>query len=97
MFSYNFNYLLGTTIAFLLATAVNYYFSKLVFNTGKFTKNAEFALVYLFSGIGLLLNLILMWLLYEYLGIFSLLAKVTATGIVFFWNFLSRKYFIFAN
>lgn len=91
------NYLISVTVAFLIATGVNYYFSRLIFKSSRFDKTKVISLVYFVSFMGLLLNLFFMWILFDILNIYSLFAKIIATGIVFFWNFLLRKYFIFSS
>ncbi len=91
------NYIICVIIAFTVATGVNYRLSKYIFVGGKFTRNKEIMLIYFISGIGLLLNLVLMWFFYVKLEIFSLLAKIMATGVVFFWNFIGRKYWVFKH
>ena len=88
----------STTIAFILATFVNW----IIGRTTLFKKEArrkkigaDAAAIYLVSGVGLGLNLALMALFVNVIGIYPLLSKILATGIVFAWNFLSRRYFIY--
>lgn len=83
--------------SFLLATAVNYWLSvRHVFQSGvRFAKLHEAILVYFVSGVGLVLNQTILWLLIEIWSWDILLAKIAATGGVFFWNYLSRSRFIF--
>jgi len=56
-------------------------------------------LVFLVSLIGLGFNMMLMWLFVDVLGLDSdarkMASKIMATGIVFFWNYLSRKFLIY--
>ena len=47
------------------------------------------------GAIGLILNVILMYGLVEYYGMVKIMAKITATFIVFLWNFAVRKYYIY--
>lgn len=84
-------------MSFLLATTVNYILSvRHVFVSGvRFGKSYEILLVFLVSGIGLLINQIALFLGIELMDIYPLLAKVGATGAVFFWNFFARSKFIF--
>lgn len=62
-------------------------------------KTKEAVLVFAASAIGLVFNLLLMVLFVDVIGMNSNLlktvAKVLATGIVFIWNFLSRKFWIY--
>jgi len=92
------NIYISTAVAFVLATFLNWILGR---NT-VFKKEAkqkrigkDAASIYIVSGIGLILNMILMWLLADLLSIYPLLSKITATGIVFMWNFLSRRYFVY--
>jgi putative flippase GtrA len=83
--------------SFILATAVNYVLSiRHVFQSGaRFTRRTEIGLVFLVSGIGLILNQSVLWVLIEKMIIDVLLAKVLATATVFFWNYGIRHSFIF--
>jgi putative flippase GtrA len=47
------------------------------------------------GAIGLILNVIFMYGLVEYCGMVKIMAKITATFIVFLWNFAVRKYYIY--
>ena len=83
--------------SFVIATLVNYYLGvRFVFVSGeRFERKWEIVLVYAVSAVGLVLNQAILALAVE-VGRFALLpAKLTATGIVFFWNYLSRRHFIF--
>lgn len=84
-------------LSFLLATGVNYLLSvRHVFESGvRFGRHNEIFLVFLVSAIGLCLSQAVLWVLIELLLYGVLLAKVCATGIVFFWNYGSRRYFVF--
>ena len=91
------HYILASFISFTIATFVNYFLSvKWVFKSGKrFGKTAEIGLVFLVSSVGLLVNQLCLALLIEILDANFMVAKVMATGVVFFWNFLIRKHLIF--
>ncbi|MDZ7793196.1 MAG: GtrA family protein [Spirochaetia bacterium] len=91
-----FHYLLAVVVAFTLATGANYILSILfVFQRGRHSVRLEAFLVYLVSGVGLVLNMLFMWTMHGLLDIHAMAAKVIATGIVLIWNFSSRKLFIF--
>src|SRR5713226_408177 len=92
-----FNYLVVATVGFVIATLVNYALSiRMVFTSGvRFGKRKEIALVYLVSAAGLAVNLLVLFLAASVAGLELMLSKVIATGTVFFWNFLTRNYFIF--
>ncbi len=92
------NYLLATVFAFILATFANWVIGrKTIFRKANELKNrfTEIRLVYLVSGTGLILNLILMYFLVEHFMFNAMFAKIAATGIVFLWNFLMRKYYVY--
>jgi putative flippase GtrA len=84
-------------VSFVAATAVNYHLSiRHVFSRGvRFAKHQKAILIYAVSGIGLAVNQGMLWLLIDKLFWHLLLAKVIATGVVFFWNYGSRCLFIF--
>lgn len=91
------NYLIATTGAYFLSTLYHYFLGNvLVFTSGaRYGKAKELSLVFLVSGMGLLFNLILM---YIFVGIFDLnglVSKIAATCIVVVWNYLARKKWIF--
>ena len=90
-------YLLVGACSFLIATGVNYLLSiRYVFRSGsRFGKRQEIILVFLVSGIGLLVHQAVLFIAVEWLNITLMLAKITATGTVFFWNFGARRYLIF--
>lgn len=93
------NYLWVAAGSFLVATAVNYLLSvRHVFVSGvRFRRETEIAMVFLVSGVGLLLNQVFLWLCVETLGLGLLVSKILATGSVFLWNFGARNYFVFQS
>ena len=90
------NYVISTTIAFFIATTANYFLGKLLtFRDYKKSKK-DVILVFLVSGIGLLFNILLMYLFIEVIKMkIALLAKIICTGIVFMWNYISRRLFVY--
>jgi putative flippase GtrA len=94
---FGFDWFFVALVSFLLATAVNYLLSiRYVFKSGvRFKKQAEVSLVFLVSGIGLVINQSVLWLLIETAGIDEVLSKLMATGTVFLWNYMARSRFIF--
>lgn len=95
-------YLLATVLAFLVSTTVNWILGRtFTFRDSAYRekKAKEAFLVFLVSAIGLVFNLILMYLFVELFGMDTNLlktaAKILATGLVFIWNFLSRKYWVY--
>ena len=95
-------YLLATVLAFLVSTTVNWILGRtFTFRDSAYRekKAKEAFLVFLVSGIGLVFNLILMYLFVDIFGmdtnLLKTVAKIMATGLVFIWNFLSRKYWVY--
>ena len=100
LFSYRLHifYLFSVAVAFIVATSVNYVLSAFfVFVRGRHRPRVECFLVFFVSAVGLCLNFILMWALHGRLNVPPLPAKIASTGIVFFWNYLSRRHFIFIS
>lgn len=89
-------YMFATIIAFVLATTFNYFLGKKVtFKNYKQTKK-DIISVFIVSGIGLLLNMFFMYIQIGVIHIkLEMLAKIVATGLVFIWNYISRRVFIY--
>jgi putative flippase GtrA len=90
-------YLRVATASFALATLVNYWLSvRFVFVSGqRFRRRWEMAMVFVVSAAGLALNSLILWLAVEYLKSELMVAKLAATGVVFFWNYFARRVLIF--
>ena len=90
-------YLRVAAASFVIATLVNYWLSiRFVFVSGqRFRRRYEMALVFAVSLVGLAFNAGILWLCVEHGHFPLLLAKLTATGTVFFWNFLARRILVF--
>jgi len=52
-------------------------------------------LIFFVSFIGLIVNQLILWQCIDFLTLDPLIAKISATGIVFFWNYSARNHFIF--
>ena len=90
------NYTISTIIAFVLATTANYFLGKVMTFKNYKQEKKDVILVFVVSGIGLLFNVLLMRLFIEVLHFkINILAKVLSTGIVFIWNYVSRRLFIY--
>lgn len=89
------HYMLATTIAFIISTFANWIIGKWLLFREKQNLLKELAKIYVTSIAGLLMNLLIMWVAIDLIGIQDMLAKIIATGIVFFWNFLVRKLLIY--
>ena len=92
-----FNYLWVAASSFAIATFVNYMLSvRFVFSSGvRFSRANEFFLVYLVSGMGLLVNQAVLYTGIDLFMLEMVLSKCIATGVVFFWNYFARAYFVF--
>lgn len=90
-------YLLATALAFAVSTFANWLFGRLLVFRGKQRQSLlkEIGSVYLASIVGLLLNLLIMFVMVQLLGIGKMFAKVTATILVFAYNYLVRKLVIY--
>ena len=90
------NYMIATVISFIIATTANYILGRiLTFKDYKKTKK-DVILVFIVSGVGLLLNMLFMHILIDVIHFpIEILAKVISTGLVFLWNYISRVLFIY--
>ena len=90
-------YLLATALAFAISTFANWLFGRLLVFRGKQQQSflREILSVYLASIVGLLLNLIIMFLLVQLLGAEKMSAKMATTVLVFMYNYLVRKLIIY--
>ena len=91
------HYSLATALAFAVSTLANWGLGRLLL----FKKGDQHGLlheliaIYGVSIIGLLANLGIMWIMIEQLKSPDMIAKITATAIVFIGNFLVRKFWIY--
>jgi putative flippase GtrA len=96
LLSFQIHYLVGVSISLIIAATVNYALSaKFVFIRGKHSFKKEATLLYAVTAMGFFLNLLLMYILVEKFEILVMPAKIATTGIVFFWNFIARKIWVF--
>lgn len=91
------NYLVAATISFLLGLVVNYYLShNRVFTDPKIKNKAMNFVAFGSIGlIGLVANDLIMWACHDGLGISVAFSKIISVVIVFFWNFLARRQFLY--
>lgn len=90
-------YLVATALAFVFSTFANWAFGRLLVFRGKQNQSLlkELASIYLTSLGGLLLNLAIMYVMVDFMGIWEMFAKITATVLVFSYNYLIRKKLIY--
>ena len=89
-------YMIATVLAFLFSTTANWLLGRMLTfkNDQRYIHNRwkEILAVFVVSGIGLIFNIIIMYILVALIGWdtrrLMTLSKIIATGIVFIWNFL---------
>jgi len=93
----HFHYLLSATLSFIVGLIINYSLSKLwVFSSNTIKKRwVEFIVFSLIGIVGLGLNNLFLWIFTDYCSIYYMWSKILTTVIVFFWNFLARKFILF--
>lgn len=91
------HYLTSATIAFLLGLTANYILSNnRVFTGPKISnKTLNFIAFGTIGIIGLASTNFILWMCYEKIGLGLVLAKIISVVIVFFWNFLARRQFLY--
>ncbi len=92
-------YLWSAAIAFILGLTCNYLLStRWVFGESRISNLwGEFAAVALIGVVGLGLNELIMYAFTDGIGLHYMLSKIISTGIVFFWNFLARRFLVFKS
>lgn len=96
VFDKGLHYLPATIIAYILSTFVNWLAGRvLVFKNNGQSFLKEILSIYIASIVGLLLNLLIMWVAVDLADINEMISKIIATAIVFTYNFLVRKLLIY--
>jgi len=93
MIFFNINYILAVCSGYFIGFLFNFYFGrKHVFEEIKI-KNPfyEFAAVFIISVIGVVLNILIVYVLKNFFDVNYYLGRVVAIGVVFFFNYFSRK------
>ena len=91
------HYLVSATLTFLAGLLVNYILStQWIFRSSKIkNKKIEFILFGLIGVIGLGLNNVLLYFFTDLIGLYYMLSKLITAVLVYAWNFLGRRYFLF--
>lgn len=91
------NYLVAVIASFVVSTLYHYILTTMfVFKSGaKYKRSTELSLVFIVSVMGLIFNLILMYLFVSQLALNAMISKIMASCIVVAWNYLARKKWIF--
>lgn len=87
------NYLISSTISFIISLVYNYILSMImVFEVKEnSSKLKNFIIFIILSTIGLILNLIIMYIGVDILLLHYLFVKIASTAIVMVYNFISKK------
>jgi putative flippase GtrA len=93
-----FTILVSSAASFSLATGINFVLCRrYVFKPAKNNQLNQLLRLFSVSIVGLLLNTFVVYLLVTFLSTFPIIAKIFAIAVVFIWNFLGRKIFVFKN
>ena len=87
-----FYYLYASAIAFTAALLINYVICRRWVFSAAHASAGSFALFAISSVAGLGLNQLTMWAMVDICGIWYILAKVIAAGVVTIWNFVMKRY-----
>ena len=92
----NMNYLMATTIAFIISIVVNYVLSmRYVFSHKQdMSRRREFTIFAVLSAIGLGLNDLYMFVGVSILNIGTMAMKLISTFFVTWYNYFSRRFFL---
>jgi putative flippase GtrA len=91
-------YLSAALLSFCISFVVNYILSRYwVFGPGVRAMAHEATLVLFVSIMGLCFHMAVLWMLVEWVSLPEMLSKIIATGVVFFWNFGARQYWVFSH
>ena len=90
----NFANLISSTITIFVCYLLNI---KFVFKAGRHSKKKEILMFFTFSLMGLLLNLLLLFLMTKYLPIWYVISKTLVIMLIAIFNFVIRKKFIFLD
>ena len=83
-------------LSFVLATFLNYMLSvHLVFGASPRGARAALTLVFAVSAVGLVINLSVLSVGVDVLGLHPMLAKMSASAAALLWNFTTRYFYIF--
>ena len=93
------HYLVSAGIAFVLGLVCNYLLSThFVFGESRLQHRwAEFTAFLVIGIVGLALNELILYVCQDLIGIHYMLGKIISTVIVFFWNFLARRFLLFKS
>ena len=86
------HYLLSAGISFSISVLVNYWLCLICVFRGANAQTRRAKMHFFGSSIaGLGLNQLLMWVLVDIIGIYYMIAKLIAAGIVMVWNYILKR------
>lgn len=88
-------YLMAGLVSFFIATLWNFLLARKFIFTPKHSIFKESTLIYFVSFIGLCIDACVLYVCVEIFGLDSMIGKVIATGIAFFFNFSVRNFVIY--
>ena len=92
------HYLIANTLLFIIFVPLGMVvFKKGVFKHTRLNARAELALSFAINLLGLLVNSLILWLLVEFAGLESLIAKILTSFVVAFYSFFARKILIYGE
>ncbi|WP_295701723.1 GtrA family protein [uncultured Helicobacter sp.] len=92
----NLHYLLAGFISFIIATLWNFRLAKkFIFCSSTYSLLKEGTLLCLVSFGGLLIDITILFICVEWLGLYEMLGKILATGVAFVFNFGLRQFVIY--
>lgn len=91
------NYLVAASIAFCVGLIVNFAVShNRIFKNQRIKNNVyNFAAFTAIGVIGLCVNAVILWVCFDIMNLSLIVSKCISVVIVFFWNFLGRRQFLY--
>lgn len=92
-------YQVATILGYSVGILITYFFSvRWIFHHRKIkNKSLELTIFIVLNLIGLVLNSFFMWVFTSLLAVYYVYSKLLTTGIIFFWNFYSKKFTLFSS
>jgi len=91
-----FHYTVSASVSFIIGVLSNHIINVLwIFKRGKHDYHIEIILVIAISTVGLCISILIIYILVEYANIHYIISKAISAAIVMFWNFYSRKKWVF--
>ena len=91
------HYIVSATVGFLVGTTITYLLSILwIFPHRRLSRRSvEYGVFIAIGAVGVGLNDAFLWFFTEQLGVYYIVSRLLSSSIVFFWNFLTRKFLLF--